>query len=1175
MLTFARVFTSELEDPYAGLEFDSRTSVITEPDGTVVFEQEGVVVPAQWSRQATDILAQKYFRKAGVPRSTKKVKEKSVPVWLQRSVPDDPKMAAGFYGGETDARQVFDRMAGCWTYWGLKDGLFNAKTAKIFYDELRYMLARQMGAPNSPQWFNTGLNWAYGIAGDPQGHHYYDEDIGDTVAATSAYERPQPHACFIQGCADDLVNPGGIMDLWVREARLFKYGSGTGTNFSMIRGKGESLSGGGKSSGLMSWLKIGDRAAAGIKSGGTTRRAAKMVVLDVDHPDIEDFVAWKSGEQQKVAAMVVGARLNLKHLMSLVRAYEGHFPSSEEHVRDIESASDPHRNVDLAQAVLDARAAGVPDLYVEQTLGLLRQGITELDLDSFDLDWQGEAYSAVSGQQSNNSVRVTNAYMEAVQRGGSWDFIARTTGERVGSVAAAALWDRIARSAWICGDPGMQFDTTINEWHTCPNDERINATNPCGEYNFIDDTACNLASLNLCSYLIGRSFDSDLYRHAIELWTTVLDISMTMAQFPSAVIAKKSWMYRTIGLGYANVGALLMRLGLPYHSDEGRAVVGALTSALTGYAYAQSARIAEIKGAFPRFEVNREPMLRVISNHRRAATHAVTHYEGLSVTPVPLGDVPEGHSELEHHAGLAWELAWELGHEHGYRNAQASVIAPTGTIGMVMDCDTTGIEPDYSIIKHKKLAGGGVFQIINRSVPDALRNLGYSEQEVEGIAQYVVGTRRIVGSAGLAADLIGRGFTSEMIELIDAALPGSFHLRFAVTPRVIGIDACVNRFGISRSELLTPNFSLLNALGFSDKEIEAHSLRICGHRTLRGSALKPEHGPIFHCAGDIVPEGHIRMVAAAQSFVSGAISKTVNLPHSATIEDMANAYMLSWRLGLKANALYRDGSKLSQPLSASLAEDLFGGLDEVARSFDLPSEPTQEEVIHVAEQLVVRYLSRRRQLPYKRSGYTQKVVVNGQKLFLHVGEYEDGALGEIFVDMSKEGAALGGLLNAFCIAVSIGLQHGVPLERFVDLFTFQTFTPNGMVMGDERIQSCTSIIDYVFRHLAVNYLGRDDLAHVSGNDGPVEDPTEWNEEEVVRTSVVLMPAIDVDKAPAALLHEQKTMPSVSAGGRVSVDTIKNDLGFTGDACEECGQVMMVRNGYCLKCTYCGVSTGCG
>jgi ribonucleoside-diphosphate reductase alpha chain len=545
-------------------------------------------------------------------------------------------------------------------------------------------------------------------------------------------------------------------------------------------------------------------------------------------------------------------------------------------------------------------------------------------------------------------------------------------------------------------------------------------------------------------------------------------------------------------------------------------------------------------------------------------------------------DLPPEYEDLGRDAIYAWGIAHDLGGQHGYRNAQVSCIAPTGTIGIVMDCDTTGVEPDFSIVKHKKLAGGGVFQIINQSVPDALRNLGYDSAEILRLIYYVNGTRKL--SSGLREVLQAKGFTESMLEGVEAALASAFHLRFAVAPHHAGLDACANQLGFERSDLQQPGFSLMDALGLTSAQIESWNLEICGHRSFGGSSLKPEHEAIFHCAGDISAEGHIRMVAAVQSFVSGAISKTVNLPRSATVEDISEAYMLSWRLGLKANALYRDGSKLSQPLSASLAANLFGGLEEVVRSYDLPAEPTQEEVIKVAEKLVVRYLSRRRQLPFKRGGYTQKVMINGQKLFLHVGEYEDGTLGEIFVDMSKEGAALGGMLNAFCIAVSIGLQHGVPLERFVNLFTFQTFSPNGMVMGDERVKNCTSIIDYVFRHLAVNYLGRNDLAHTDPGERLAEDP-QWSEEKVVgEAPMVMSKAIDVDAAPPvgvsagvlARTHGQARQEAVGHSLSVPMDAtdIARAQGYEGELCSECGQAMMIRNGSCLKCMSCGATTGC-
>ncbi len=1190
-----RRFTAGLDHPYDGLVFEARRSQIRNLDGTLVADLEGVMVPSGWSQVATDILAQKYFRKAGVPARTRRVPEKGIPAWLQRSEPDMEALAAlpedQRFGGETDARQVFDRLCGCWTYWGFKQGMFDTEEdARAFYDELRYMMARQMCAPNSPQWFNTGLHYAYGIDGPPQGHKYVDEATGEVVDATSAYERPQPHACFIQSIDDDLVNEGGIMDLWVREARLFKYGSGTGTNFSTLRGEGEPLSGGGRSSGLMSFLKIGDRAAGAIKSGGTTRRAAKMVCLDLDHPDIEDFINWKVKEEQKVAAMVTGSRLNERHLNAILKAIVNSALAGEERY-------DPTANRALAEAIVEARRAAISDNMIFRAVQYARQGYTHIEFPVFDTDWQSEAYATVSGQNSNNSVRIPNSFMDAVLRDEPWNLIRRTDGKVHRQVRAADLWEDICYAAWSCADPGVQFDSTINEWHTCPADGRINASNPCSEYMFLDDTACNLASLNLTAFykteqhegphptgaaFQGTGFDLDGYVHAVRLWTMVLEISVAMAQFPSASIARRSYDYRTLGLGYANLGALLMVMGVPYDSVKGRSIAGALTAILSGEAYAQSARLAKELGPFRRYEANKAHMLRVIRNHRNAAYNGPTHaYEGLTIRPVPLDPhtVPE---PLLRYARKAWDDALALGEKYGYRNAQVSVLAPTGTIGLVMDCDTTGIEPDFALVKFKKLAGGGYFKIINQSVPPALRTLGYSEAEVKAMITYATGTGTLVGAPFINHQTLkAKGFDAEILARVEAQLQGAFDIKFAFNPYTLGQPFCRQVLGLSEAQLADPTLDLLEAIGFSRSEIEAANAYATGTMTLEGApGLKEEHLPVFDCANRcgrngkrfISSEGHIRMMAAAQPFLSGAISKTINMPNEATIEDVKGAYLLSWRLGLKANALYRDGSKLSQPLSSTLAAELF---DAVEASWERQERTPQK----VAEKVVVRYLAKRRRLPDRRKGYTQKAIVGGHKVFLRTGEYEDGTLGEIFVDMHKEGAAFRSLMNSFAIAISIGLQHGVPLEKFADQFLFSRFEPNGLVIGNDRIKMSTSIIDYVFRELAITYLGRDDLAHVSEEDlrhdalGKEKLEPEYHE-EVVLGGVAHHLEVDVDA------YEERPVPRVHLVSRprrshaIQAVLDAKAKGYEGDACDDCGAMTMVRNGSCLKCMSCGATSGC-
>ncbi len=1627
-MQITRRYTTEGRDPFAGFTFAPRTSRITNPDGSVVFEMKDVLVPEGWSQVATDIVAQKYFRKAGVPARTERVAEPGVPEWLRRSVP----VGGTEVGQETDARQVFRRLAGCWTYWGWKGGYFSAEAdARAFFDEVCYMLAAQLAAPNSPQWFNTGLHWAYGIAGPPQGHYFVDPESLETVRALSAYERPSPHACYIQAVADDLVNDGGIMDLWVREARIFKYGSGTGSNFSALRGDGEPLSGGGKSSGLMSFLKIGDRAAGAIKSGGTTRRAAKMVILDLDHPDIEDFIGWKMIEEQKVAALVTGSKLLNQHLNAILRACH-HWPHEAERF-------DRAKNPDLRKALTDAALALVPPNSVERVLQLARQGFKEIQFEEYDTDWNSKAYFTVSGQNSNNSVRIDHQFMEAVRKDGPWNLYWRTEKEKAKregrepkpskTLRARELWDQIAYAAWSCADPGVQFDTTINEWHTCPTDGRINGSNPCSEYLFIDDTACNLASLNLLRFYDAGSarFDVDSYRHACCLWTLILEISVYMAQFPSKPVAKKSYDFRTLGLGYANLGTLLMVQGIPYDSPEGRAQCGALTALMHAAAYATSAEIAAEVGPFPRYGTNREAMLRVIHNHRRAAYSArPEEYEGLSITPVGI-DPHHCPAYLLEAARRECDRMLELGEKHGYRNAQVTVIAPTGclvggslvatdrglvplnslgnvegekwqdvdfrvmtddgpqqatrfyingvsptrrlrtaagyeiqgtpehrvrvvdratgawhwkrfaevtagdvvplamntfvggprevrppplgelywtgdyatvapkvmtpvlaelvgyfmgdgslharglrfcvskedadvverlrwlarelfglacyveerqgyvevgihsvalalwweaagfaklpphpdhsgkgytprvpnavlytndrrcyaaflrglfeadgtvttgcpswstanrafakqvktlllalgfptttkidtsgwgqsdlfasrlknesynaaflteigfmglrktqavkssslpqaarrdyvfltepvlakalasgvetnalklcvqrrgavtrsaltkvqeatgdadlaraldffydeiktnedggeqltydlsvpanvtyvadgfvshnTIGLSMDCDTTGVEPDFALVKFKKLAGGGYFKIINASVPTALARLGYTAKQTDDIVRYCRGSGSLDGCPHVNRQALRKlGFTDEVLSRIEGQLAGAFDIGFVFNRWTVGDDFLRDRLGYTQEKLEAKGFDLLAALGFTREQVAEANHFVCGTMTIEGAPhLKPEHYAVFDCANKcgrlgkrfLSAEAHIRMMAAAQPFISGAISKTINMPHEASVEDVKQAYLLSWQLMVKANALYRDGSKLSQPLNTSA--------DAPADAAAVAEEP-QAEPVRIAEKIVHRYLARRRRLPDRRAGYTQKARIGNHKMYLRTGEYEDGTLGEIFLDMHKEGAAFRSMTNCFAIAISLGLQHGVPLDEFIDAFLFTRFEPNGMVQGNPHLKMCTSIIDYIFRELAITYLGRHDLAHVQPEDlrGDAlhreEDDLAFESEEVIEERIVepgkkpvarpfsaprsehLHPLTEhghgngnghkvaVKEAPAAGLQEQVRLARLK--------------GYEGDPCPECGQLTLVRSGACCKCDTCGASSGC-
>jgi ribonucleoside-diphosphate reductase alpha chain len=1075
-----RQFTVEGHSPYEGIAFRSATSEIRNPDGSIVFRQTEIDVPETWSQVACDVLAQKYFRKAGIPTQLKPVREDGVPEFLWRRESEGDART-----GEHSAKQVFDRMAGTWTYWGWKGGYFDTEAdARAFHDELCHMLATQKAAPNSPQWFNTGLHWAYGIDGPSQGHYYVDPVTRRLQKSNSAYEHPQPHACFIQSVKDDLVNEGGIMDLWTREARLFKYGSGTGTNFSSLRGENEKLSGGGKSSGLMSFLKIGDRAAGAIKSGGTTRRAAKMVVVDIDHPDIEQFIDWKVIEEQKVAALVAGSKMAEKHLKLVFKACINCEGSGND-------CFDPTKNPALRREIKRARAVMIPDNYIERVISFARQGYKEMDFRTYDTDWDSEAYLSVSGQNSNNTVRVTDGFLQAVEEDSDWDLTYRGSNKTAKTLGARELWEKVCYAAWSCADPGIQFHSTINDWHTCPAGGEIRASNPCSEYMFLDDTACNLASLNLMALRNeDGSFDVPAFEHATRLWTIVLEISVMMAQFPSKEIAQLSYDYRTLGLGFANIGGLLMAAGIPYDSREGRAIAGAISAVMTGVSYATSAEMAGELGPFPEYAANSDAMLKVVRNHRRAAHGETKGYEKLLTLPVPLDHAAIADKDLAWAARRAWDDAHLLGERFGFRNAQATVIAPTGTIGLVMDCDTTGIEPDFALVKFKKLAGGGYFKIINRCVPEALGTLGYIQSEIDDIVAYAVGHGTLEGlPSGLThAALEERGFGAEEIGKVEAALEAAFDIRFVFNKWTLGEQFCIEMLKLDQAALDAPDFDMLKALGFAKSDVDAANLHVCGAMTLEGAPhLQAEHLAVFDCANPcgrigkraLSVDSHIRMMAAVQPFISGAISKTINMPNAASVKECGEAYMLSWKLGLKANALYRDGSKLSQPL----ASQVFAFDDDEDEAEDVIAAPQAQRTTivteRVVEKIVERIVSREREkLPQRRKGYTQKAVVGGHKVYLRTGEYEDGRIGEIFIDMHKDGAAFRSLMDAFAIAISMGLQYGVPLEEFVEAFTFTRFEPAGLVLGNDSIKNATSILDYIFRELAVSYLGRYDLAHV-------------------------------------------------------------------------------------------------
>jgi ribonucleoside-diphosphate reductase alpha chain len=1078
-----RRFTAAGIDPLDAVVYERRTSTITNPDGSLVFKMEGAEVPTGWSQLATDILISKYFRKAGLNGDKDK--------------------------GESSVRQVVRRLAHTIRVVG-HDYFATKADAETFEAELSHLLVNQYGAFNSPVWFNLGLWHEYGITGSGGNWAWGTDDVAETK---SAYERPQCSACFIQAVKDDLMS---IYDLVKAEARLFKYGSGTGSNFSTIRGKQEKLSGGGTSSGLMSFLEVFDRAAGATKSGGTTRRAAKMVCLDMDHPEIADFIGWKAREEKKAHALIAGG---------------------------------------------------------------------------YSSDFNGEAYHTISGQNSNNSVRVTDDFMRTVEAGGKWQTRYRMSGEACETFEAKALWRQLAEAAWACADPGVQYDSTINRWHTCPNSGRINASNPCSEYMFLDDTACNLASVNLTKFLReDGSFDIPGYRHACRVFFMAQEILVDLSSYPTAGIARNSHDYRPLGLGYANLGSLLMSLGVPYDSREGRAIAAALTGIMCGHAYATSAEMASAKGPFAGYAKNREPMLRVMRMHRDAAydiDRDACRLPGESLT------VP---GDLYRAACDDWDEAVRLGEAHGYRNAQATVLAPTGTIGLLMDCDTTGIEPDFALVKFKKLAGGGYFKIVNQTVPRALHRLGYSGREVQEIVAYISGTNTLLVAPHVnRRTLKEKGLNDAELAKVEAAIPGVFDLDSAFAAWIVGEDT-YERLGATKDRRVAggSRFSLLEHLGFSRAQIEEAQDVVIGRMTIEGAPyLRDEHYAVFDCANRcgkigtrfLAPLSHVRMMAAVQPFLSGAISKTVNLPSEATVDEVESIYEEGWRLGLKAVALYRDGCKASQPLSTGSEKKK----DATSHATVLPDpllSPVPQSVPEAHQQLTLpmapntRIYGERARLPKKRHGFTQEARVGGHKLFVRTGEYDDGTLGEIFIDMHKEGAAFRSLMNCFAMSVSIGLQYGVPLQTYVDQFTFTRFEPQGPVEGHPYVKFATSIVDFIFRTLGVEYLHRYDLAHIkpeidaspldaARNLGtPPEPPSMRVLPEAPARDVAPLPHTREATARSAAMSETL---GESAGSPLDAQLDK----MMGDApvCDVCGHIT-VRNGACYKCLNCGNSMGC-
>lgn len=1207
-LKIKRMFTKKGEDPYANVEFELRTSKITNPDGSVVFEMNNIEFPKSWSQIATDIVAQKYFRKQGVPQVNKKGE-------IKMDKNGDPIL-----GGETSAKQAIGRLASTWRWWGEEYGYFDStEDAQAFEDEVSYMLMTQMAAPNSPQWFNTGLAHAYGIKGSAQGHWYVDPKTKESVQSLDAYTRGQPHACFILSIQDDLVNPGGIFDMVTTEARIFKYGSGSGINFSNIRGETESLSGGGKSSGLMSFLKVFDAAAGAIKSGGTTRRAAKMVCLNMDHPEIEKFIDWKVIEEQKVAALVAGSHTNYEHLKKIMTSAE-------------KNGIDPKQNAELKSLIKDANQKYVPLNYIKRSLMLVENGVKseEFTIEKYDTDFRSDAYTTVGGQNSNNSVRVSNEFFTAIEGDKPWDLINRTDGQISKTVQARDLWTKVLEAAWQSADPGVQYDTTINEWHTSAEDGRINGSNPCSEYMFLDDTACNLASLNLIKFFDAQTkiFDTTSFIHASRLWTIILELSILMAHLPTKKVAEQTYLYRTLGLGFGNVGALLMQQGIPYESEAGYAITGAITAIMGGESYATSAEMAAVVGAFDRYKANKKHMLRVMRNHRRAAyNESEEEYEGLSIKPMGINSeiIPEYLTEA---AKKSWDFALELGKDYGYRNAQTTLIAPTGTIGLLMDFDTTGVEPDFALVKFKKLVGGGYFKIVNQSVKPGLESLGYSPMQIDEIEKYIIGHQTLDGAPHINFEsLKAKGFTEKELMTLEGRLSNIYDLNSAFSKYTLG-EEFLKGLGVTDAELEDFSFSLLKKFGFTDQQISEAEDYVVGTMMIEGAPyLKEEHYPVFDCANKcgkngkryIKTTGHLKQMAAAQPFLSGAISKTVNLPEDATLEEIEDAYLTGWKLMLKSNALYRDGSKLSQPLNSSNEGSAYAELFNFADEEVVQEAVTQKEVQQVImkEQMVAA--PRRRKLPDERHSITHKFSVGGHEGYTTVGLFEDGTPGEVFINMSTAGSFLSGIMDSFAVSLSLNLQYGVPLEVIVRKLTNSRFDPSGMTTNRE-IPMAKSIMDYLGRWLAVKFLDADTaklyhneelveksykpggnnfrvlIPHINGKGHTELKSTKYINIEtdnghignVTYESVSTATSVRYDGTPEPGGAVDPTQMKLDASAVVQVqDTLEKQvdpmaakikkarsMGFTGDMCTSCGGMNMKKNGSCLVCSDCGTTTGC-
>jgi ribonucleoside-diphosphate reductase alpha chain len=1059
----SRLITDRNSDPFAGISWKTVDVEICSADPAARVCLTDIEVPSAWSYSAAETFARYYIRRTGVPVALTKVKEKEIPEFLWRSVPDTAALQAlreeQRTTQEVSAKQVFLRLAGAWTYWGVRCGYFDTQEdARAFHDETCALLARQVMAPNSPQWFNTGLFWAYGMAGPAQGHFFADIDSGKLKSSNNAYERPQLHACFLHGVKDELVNEGGIMHLFEREARVFKYGSGAGANLSSIRGAGEELSGGQAAQGLMRFLAIGDKAAGAISSGGLPRRAGKMVVVDIDHPDVTSFIRWKGEEQFKAAALITGARVMRQHLngvMAAMAAMEG------------DARLSPQQNPALKTAIARAKRAMIPASAIDRVISYAKQGYRELHIPVYTAEDGSDVFFTVSAHQTKQAVRVTHRFMQAAEDKEKFALRRRTDGGVAKHTQATDLFDDLAHAVWATGEPTIQFSDTIARAHTCPETDRIRASTPASEYLFLDDTACPLAAINLLACADAKGFlDLPLFAHVVKLSTLMLDISISMAQYPSRAMARRTLDTRPIGLGIANFASLLMRMGYAYDSDEARATVAAICGLLTGEAAMVSAELAKELGEFAEFGKNRAAYLKLIHSKRELVLHgdaedtaATTNLEAL---PQP---------ELADALKRVWEMAAIKAEAYGMRNAQLSCVPPTATIARVMDCETLGLLPVAALVRHQPQANGTLRKTASPNMAYGLASLGYSIKQVDEMVRYVCGQRTLKNAPAIShAALAAHGFGAAEIEAVEEALADALDIHAAFDPFVLGDKFCREVLKLPAGALHDANFSVLTHLGLSDEEIDEADRFACGTRSLEGAPhLRAEDAAVFIAGGEhrVTAEAQIALSAAAQQFLTGGIAHTIMLPHSASMEDCQQLIRQGWRAGLKSLTLMREGAALYDDVAIS--EDIKEGADD-AIVFREARASMSGSVSQVAAQLVQRFMQARRELPLRRNGFTQKASIGGHTVYLRTGEYEDGTLGEIFLDMPQEPESYRALVNQFARAISIAMQYGVPLPAFVEAFTQQQFAPCGAVEGSTVMEEAASMLDYVFRELGAAYL---------------------------------------------------------------------------------------------------------